>query len=114
MSPVSPVFHIVVTVSIGLKNGRTRLVEAQFQIKALDPYPPNKQRTDFRYDSGPVQLQFRYINTVLCPIKDSSNTIELNVDTYFYSVILPTLNVLSWLIILDRKFKLTSLDYILD
>ena len=26
--------------------GRTREVEAQFQIEASDPYPPNKQRTD--------------------------------------------------------------------
>ena len=26
--------------------GRTRVVEAQFQIEAPDPYPPNKWRTD--------------------------------------------------------------------
>ena len=26
--------------------GRTRVVEGQFQIKALVPYPPNKRRTD--------------------------------------------------------------------
>ena len=61
MSPVSPVFHTVVTVIIKAfehqnKNfltlqtvisfGRTRAAEAQFQIEAPDPFPPNKRRTD--------------------------------------------------------------------
>ena len=52
----------IITIQTFESFGGTRLIEAQFQIEAPDPYPLNKRRTDLGMLVVLSRFRFSYMN----------------------------------------------------